>query len=63
MDLPLARGSFTWSNNHDISSWSRIDRFLVSPYWEVKFLGLFQKTLHRLCSNDFPILPDCGGIQ
>jgi hypothetical protein len=35
LDLPLAQGSFTWSNNHDISSWSHLDRFLVSPEWEV----------------------------
>jgi hypothetical protein len=40
MDLPLSRGPSTWSNN---SSWSRLNRFLVSPNWEAKYLGLFQK--------------------
>jgi len=39
MDLPLARGSFTWSNNQENPTWSRLDRFLVSPNWEVKFPG------------------------
>jgi hypothetical protein len=63
MDLPLARWSFTWSNNQDISSWSRLDRFLVSPYWEVKFPGLLQKRFPRLCSDHFPILLYCGGIH
>jgi len=63
MDLPIAGGSFTWSNNQDISYWCRIDRFLVSSDWKVKFPGLFQKRLHRLCSDHFPILLDCGGIQ
>jgi len=39
MDLPLARGSFTWSNNQENTTWSRLGRFLVSPNWEVKFPG------------------------
>jgi hypothetical protein len=43
MDLPHERGTFMWSNNRDSSSWSRIDRFLVSSNWEVKFPDLFQK--------------------
>jgi endonuclease/exonuclease/phosphatase family metal-dependent hydrolase len=63
MDLPLLGGSFTWSNNQETSSWSRLDRFLVSPNWEVKCPGLLQKRLHRLCSDHFPILLDCDGIQ
>jgi endonuclease/exonuclease/phosphatase family metal-dependent hydrolase len=63
MDLSLAGRSYTWSNNQDISYWSCIDRFLVSPDWEVKSPSLFQIRLHRLCSNHFPILLDCGGIQ
>jgi hypothetical protein len=61
MDLPLLGGTFTWYNNWDHSSWSRIDRFIVSPNWEAKYHGLFEK--RRLCSDHFPILLDCGGIQ
>jgi hypothetical protein len=38
LNLPFARGSFTSSNS---TSWSRIDRFLVSPDWEAKYPGLF----------------------
>jgi hypothetical protein len=60
MDLPLAGGTLTWSNS---VSWSRIDRFLVSPDWEAKYPSLFQKRLPRLCSDHFPILLDCGGIK
>jgi hypothetical protein len=60
MDLPLAGGLL---RGLIISSWSRIDRFLVSPDWEAKYPGLFQKRLHRLCSDHFPILLDCGGIK
>ena len=63
MDLPLVGGSFTWSNNRETPFWSGIDRFLISPKWEAKFSGLSQKRLHRLCSNHFLILLDCGGIE
>jgi endonuclease/exonuclease/phosphatase family metal-dependent hydrolase len=62
MDLLLAGGSFTWSNNQENPSWSRLDRFLISPDWEVKFPGL-QKRHPRLCSDHFSILLDCGGIH
>ena len=48
MDLPLAGGVSTWSNT---MSWSRLDRFLVSPEWEMNFLGLIQKKLLRVCSD------------
>jgi hypothetical protein len=30
LDIPLVGGTFMWSNNRNSSSWSRIDRFLVS---------------------------------
>jgi hypothetical protein len=63
MDLPLAGGSFTWSNNQENPTWSGLGRFLVSPDWEVKFPGSLQKRLPRLCSNHFLILLDCGGIH
>jgi hypothetical protein len=37
MNLPLTGGSYTWSFRLDPLIWSRIDRFLVSPYWEARF--------------------------
>jgi hypothetical protein len=49
MDLPLTGGSFMSNNNQEISSWSHIDRFLVSLDWDVQFPRLFQKRIHRLC--------------
>jgi hypothetical protein len=60
MDLPLSRGVFTWSNN---MSWSRLDRFLVSPEWEFSYLGLLQKKLLRVCSDHAPILLLRGCLQ
>jgi len=55
MDLPLAGGSFTSSNNQEIYSLSNIDRFIVSPDLDVQFPLLFQKRIHRLCYDHFPI--------
>ncbi|KAG6645351.1 hypothetical protein CIPAW_08G116600 [Carya illinoinensis] len=60
MDLPLAGGDFTWSNKR---VWSRLDRFVVSLSWETHFPNLCHKRLPRLCSDQFPILLDCGGLQ
>jgi hypothetical protein len=37
--------------------------FLVSPDWEARYPGLFQKRVPRLCFDHFPILLVCGGIQ
>ncbi|KAG6659987.1 hypothetical protein CIPAW_03G074300 [Carya illinoinensis] len=34
VDLPLAGGPTTWANNQ---TWSRLDRFLISPEWESHF--------------------------
>jgi hypothetical protein len=50
-------GTFTWSNT---SYWSRIDHFLVSPEWKIRYPSLLQKKMLRLCSNHFPILLDSG---
>ncbi|KAG6667897.1 hypothetical protein CIPAW_01G132300 [Carya illinoinensis] len=60
MDIPLMGGEYTWSNNH---TWSRLDRFLISPSWELQFPDLNQKRLQRLCSDHFPVLLDGGGVQ
>jgi hypothetical protein len=40
MDISLVDGNFTWSNNPDSQSWSRIDRFLLSLEWEEQFLDV-----------------------
>jgi hypothetical protein len=59
MDLPLAGGVSTWSNS---MSWSRLDRFLVSPEWEMSYPGLIQKKLLRVCSDHAPIILTRGGL-
>ncbi|KAG2710662.1 hypothetical protein I3843_04G038800 [Carya illinoinensis] len=60
VDLPLARGDFTWSN---VRAWSSLDKFVVSSSWEAHFPTLCQKWLPQLCSHYFPLLLDCGGIH
>jgi hypothetical protein len=60
MDLPMAGGGSTWSNS---VSWSRLDRFLVSPEWEFSYPGLSQKKLLRVCSDHAPILLASGCPQ
>lgn len=56
MDILLARGFFTWSNDQDLPSMSRVDRFLVSLDWEERFPNRIQSRLHRPLSDHFPIL-------
>jgi hypothetical protein len=63
MNLPFAGELFMWSNNQENPTWSRLDRFLVSPDWKSSFQVLSKKRLPRLCSNHFLILLDCGGIH
>ena len=57
---PMAGGGSTWSNN---SSWSKLDRFLVSLKWEFSYPGLMQKKLLRVSSDHAPILLASGCPQ
>jgi hypothetical protein len=59
VDLLLEVGQFTWSNNQEDQTWSRIDR-LISPGWEEFFPEMTQRRLPRLLSYYFPLLLDCG---
>lgn len=56
MDIPLVGGKFTWSNNCDDQCWSRIRRFLLSPYWEEHFPS-------GLLSDHFLLMLDCGVLS
>uniref|UniRef100_A0A2N9GX79 Reverse transcriptase domain-containing protein n=1 Tax=Fagus sylvatica TaxID=28930 RepID=A0A2N9GX79_FAGSY len=63
VDFPLLEGQFTWSNNQDPPSKSRIDRFLVSTDWEEQFSKLTQKALPRCISDHCPIMLECGNFN
>jgi hypothetical protein len=39
---------------------ARIDRFLFSHDWEEQFLDVVQGRLHRLLSDHFMLILDCG---
>ncbi len=60
MDIPMPDGRYTWSNSQ---SRSRLDCFLFTPTIEDHFSTLVQRRLPRLCSDQFPILLECGSIE
>jgi exonuclease III len=60
MDFPFEGGIYTWSNNRETTSMSRIDKFLFSPAWADHFGLVNQRRLLRLLSDHFPILLDYG---
>jgi len=55
----MVDGDFTWSNGR---AWSKLDRFLVSASWEVRFPDLRQNRLPRLCSDHYPIMLEIAGL-
>ena len=62
IDIPLEGGNFTWSNNRELASMSRIDRFLSTSDWEECFSFLVQCKSSRICSDHFLILLKRGSI-
>ena len=50
--------NFTWSNNCDLQSLSRIDRDLLSPEWEEQFLDVSQRKLPKIIVDHFPLMLD-----
>jgi hypothetical protein len=61
--IPLSWGNSTWSNNREVSSISRIDRFLFTADWSEGFVNISQKRLVRLNTDHFPIMLECGSIR
>jgi hypothetical protein len=57
MDITMVGGGSKWSN---CRAWPRIDRFLFSTEWEEYFPVVSQRRLHRLLSDHYPLLLDCG---
>jgi hypothetical protein len=62
IDILLSGGNYTWSNNREMVSMSRIDRFLYTADWEEGFITISQKRLIRLTFDHFPIMLECGSI-
>jgi hypothetical protein len=57
INFPMVGGRITWSNRR---AGSRLDRFLISTYWEEYFLDVCQKRLPRVLSDHFPVKLECG---
>lgn len=52
-DIPLMGGSWTWSNQWEPPTFSRIDRFLVDPSLLLSLPDLCQKVLPKPISDSF----------
>ncbi|KAK8632726.1 hypothetical protein V6N13_073109 [Hibiscus sabdariffa] len=55
VDLPLYGGRFTWSNFGETASFSRFDRFLLSPYFLRGWHDLIQAIHPKGISDHNPI--------
>uniref|UniRef100_A0A2N9EFE5 Reverse transcriptase domain-containing protein n=1 Tax=Fagus sylvatica TaxID=28930 RepID=A0A2N9EFE5_FAGSY len=62
LDTPLEGGKFTWSNNREVPTMSKLDRFLFSTKWADHFGLINQQRLPRVLSDHFPIFLNCGRI-
>ena len=62
-DLPLQGVPFTWSEELNGQSRSRLDCFLVSKDWDNHFSEMAQCTLPRSVSDHFPILLDGSRVR
>ncbi len=51
IDILLAGGNFTWSNNREIASMSRIDRFFYMADWEDCSKPLSEKTSQNVLKS------------
>lgn len=49
MYIPLMGGMSAWSNNLELPSWSRIDRFSLTLDWELHYLDAIQKEDYLGC--------------
>jgi hypothetical protein len=63
MDLPLVGETFTWSNNWDFPSWSRVNRFLIFWNGKLSFFIYLRKGCIYCDQTTFPFSFDCGGIK
>ncbi|KAK2637941.1 hypothetical protein Ddye_025736 [Dipteronia dyeriana] len=51
IDFPMQGMEFTWSNNREIESWARHDRFLCDPLVFIWFPKMIQKGLRKILSD------------
>ncbi|KAK3199477.1 hypothetical protein Dsin_022892 [Dipteronia sinensis] len=56
VDIPMHGMSFTWSNNREIESWARLDKFLCNPLFLSLFLVVLQRGLGKSLSDHNPMM-------
>lgn len=65
LDPTMSNGLFTWSNGNGNgrAAMSRIDRFLFTNDWQVKFNEHQSRRLPRVTSDHFPILLESSSLK
>ncbi|XP_070017166.1 uncharacterized protein [Nicotiana sylvestris] len=63
IDLRLEGGNYTWFKGDNHTAASRIDRFLISEEWDVRFRNIKQTIQQRLISDHSPVALDCGAWE
>ncbi|KAE8716021.1 RING finger protein [Hibiscus syriacus] len=56
MDLPMSGGNFTWCSNREVSTWVRLDRFLICGRFLNSFPKISQALLSKSISDHNPVL-------
>jgi endonuclease/exonuclease/phosphatase family metal-dependent hydrolase len=59
IDLPLYDRNYTWSNGRELSSFVRLDRFLISTTWSTTFPNCVQTIAANTFSDHCPIICEC----
>jgi hypothetical protein len=55
-ELPLAGGKFTWSNNRENPTLEKLDRVLISNFWEMEFPLCNLRKIPRYMSDRNPLI-------
>jgi hypothetical protein len=59
-ELEIPGRQYTWANNLQAPTLEKLDRVLVSTYWEFKYPLVTVKVLPRIISNHSPLLLNMG---
>jgi endonuclease/exonuclease/phosphatase family metal-dependent hydrolase len=62
IELDLNDRLYTWSNNRDSPTYEKLDRFLVSPDWDLHYNNVSVSELSRTLSDHVPLClrSDCS---
>lgn len=63
LELELKGRKYTWANNKENRTFEKLDRFLVTPEWDLQYQNAAVTGLNRSISDHVPLLLDTGGSQ